>query len=88
MNIGMLWIDTDIEADLNARIERAVEYYQDKFYQSPDICYVHPCVMPDDLGERSLKVNCTEVRTCKELLPNNFWVGVSGTKRKEGYQNE
>lgn len=84
MNIGLLWFDTDTETDLKARIERAVDYFSDKFYQLPDICYVHPCVMPDDLGEGSLYVNCIEVRTCKELLPNNFWIGFSGIKGKEG----
>ena len=31
MNIGMLWFDNDIKADLPTKIQRAASYYRTKY---------------------------------------------------------
>lgn len=73
MDIGMLWFDNDTRAGLAARVERAVEYYRNKYRQVPNVCFVHPSML---LAEESLKVQGIEIRTSNSLLPNHFWVGV------------
>lgn len=46
MNIGMLWFDNDPKADLPAKIERAANYYQNKYGKRPTLCFVHPSHLP------------------------------------------
>jgi len=38
MSTGMLWFDNDPKLDLPAKIQRAIEYYQKKYGQKPDLC--------------------------------------------------
>lgn len=72
MNIGMLWFDNDPKADLYSKIARAADYYQKKYGQVPDLCFVHPTmVKPDNV--RSGKI---EVRTNRSVLPDHFWIGL------------
>ena len=46
MDIGMLWFDNDQNMDLQAKIERAARYYHDKYGQTPNLCFVHPGLLP------------------------------------------
>ena len=41
MNIGMLWLDTDRKRSLDEKVQRAAEYYQDKYGRLPDLCFVN-----------------------------------------------
>jgi len=72
MNTGMLWFDNDPKADLSNKIQRAAEYYQKKYGQNPDLCFVHPSM----LGESILKAGRIEVRANRSILPHHFWIGV------------
>lgn len=72
MNTGMLWYDDDPKIDLLAKISRATEYYQKKYGQKPNLCYVNPGVnlsAPD----KSFGV---DVQTNQMILPNHFWLGI------------
>ena len=73
MNIGMLWFDNDAKTDLAGKIQRAKNYYQQKYGQTPNLCFVHPSMLPPsppvDAG--------LEVRTTRSVLPNHFWLGVN-----------
>jgi hypothetical protein len=72
MDIGMLWFDNDPKADLYSKIARAADYYQKKYGQLPDLCFVHPTMLKVE-NVRSGKI---EVRTNRSVLPNHFWIGL------------
>ena len=89
MDVGMLWFDNDKQADLRAKIERAATYYRDKYGRMPNLCFVHPCMIPNNPGESlpnaaSQGVEKTknssqgvEIRTSNTMLPNHFWIGIN-----------
>lgn len=75
----MLWFDNDPKLDLSNKVQKAAAYYQNKYGQEPNLCFVHPSMVTDaekDAGTISLLTNST-------VLPNHFWIGVhqpDGTK--------
>jgi len=73
MNIGMLWFDNDNKADLATKIQRAANYYHNKYGKAPNLCLVHPRM----LGGDSWKGNGIEVKTTRSVLPNHFWLGMN-----------
>jgi hypothetical protein len=77
MNIGMLWFDNDTQSDLDQKIQRAANYYQQKYGKQPDLCYVHPSMaLPLQNGNPGNKAGGIEVKTTKSVLPNHFWIGI------------
>jgi len=71
MNVGMLWFDNDPKADLTVKVMRAATYYQNKYGQSPTLCFVHPSM----ISAAPVKTNGIEIRTSRSVLPNHFWLG-------------
>ncbi len=47
MNIGMLWFDNDPRTALTAKVNRAADYYRQKYGLVPDLCLVHPSMLGD-----------------------------------------
>jgi len=89
MNIGMLWFDNDQKTDLKQRVERAADYYARKYGKKPNLCFVHPSMLPqagsntppeNTYSGDSYQAGMVEVRPSASLLPNHFWIGV---ERKE-----
>ena len=80
MNIGMLWFDNDPKAEFGLKIKRAVSYYQEKYGQAPNLCFVHPSMIiskePQN-EDAALKLGSVEVRPSKAVLPNHFWIGIN-----------
>jgi len=72
MKTGMLWFDNDPKTDLPTKISRAAAYYQKKYGQMPDVCFVHPTMM----GGASLKPQGIDVRPTRQVLPHHLWLGV------------
>jgi hypothetical protein len=72
MNTGMLWFDNDPKLDFNSKVMRAAAYYQKKYGQTPNLCYVNPS-MSIDIPSKSSGV---DVQTNQTILPNHFWLGV------------
>jgi hypothetical protein len=72
MKTGMLWFDNDPKTDLTAKITRAASYYQKKYGQNPDLCYVHPSM----LAETLLSASGIEVRPNQMMLPHHIWIGI------------
>ncbi len=73
MKIGLLWYDADPKADLKAKIERAATYYAKKYGQVPNLCFVHPTMLPNGDPPAGL----IAIRTHRFVRPNQFWIGVS-----------
>lgn len=72
MNVGMLWFDNDTKSEIKTKIKRAAVYYQKKYGQTPNLCYVHPSMV----SEEPQKSDGIEVRTTRSVLPHHFWIGV------------
>jgi hypothetical protein len=72
MKTGMLWFDNDPKADLATKITRAAAYYQHKYGQMPNICFVHPAMLNSSAGAPQN----IEVRTNRQVLPNHLWMGI------------
>lgn len=81
MKIGMLWFDNDQQVDLMTRITRAVQYYIQKYGKTPNICYIHPTMLPEDPENKittSVKLPANiEIKTSNLVLPNHFWIGIN-----------
>lgn len=80
MNIGMLWFDNDPKAELPLKLKRAISYYQEKYGQEPNLCFVHPSmIFPEQpvSEEQKIKFGPIEVRVSKSVLPNHFWIGIN-----------
>ena len=73
MNTGMLWYDNDPRTALKAKVERAASYYRQKYGGTPDLCLVHPSMLPNPQPEIVGKV---AVRPNRAILPGHLWIGV------------
>jgi hypothetical protein len=67
----MLWLDDDKHLTLDEKIQRAADYYRNKYCQSPNICLVNPNML-----EEEKKVGPIQVRPVQNILRNHFWVGI------------
>jgi hypothetical protein len=72
MNTGMLWFDNDPRLDFMEKINRATEYYQKKYGQKPDLCFVNPAMKFDP----SPKNAGIDVQTDHMIMPDHFWLGI------------
>jgi len=76
MNIGMMWFDNDKQTALDDKVSKAAEYYQRKYGGVPNLCLVHPSMLPagaEAAAETSRKVI---VRAHRLIQPGNFWIGM------------
>ena len=80
MDIGMLWYDNDPKNDLVSKVSRAAAYYQKKYGQVPDLCFVHPSMIQGELS----KAGRIDVKANRSVLPHHFWIGVNSFSSKAG----
>ncbi len=73
MRVGMLWLDDSPGRSLEEKVRRAVAYYRQKYGQQPNLCYVHPAMLPQGARE----VDGVAVRPLKDILPHHLWLGVA-----------
>lgn len=71
MNVGMLWLDDDKKRSLEEKVQRAAEYYREKYGQAPELCLVNSHMLADEE-----KVGPIEVRPAKTVLLHHFWLGM------------
>jgi len=76
MDIGMLWFDNG-NADLKTRIERAAAYYRTKYGKTPNLCFVNPLI----LGNQKILLKYIQVKSCKTIQMNHFWMGNEEPKK-------
>lgn len=73
MKTGMLWLDADARRTLDEKVERAVEYYRQKYGATPDLCLVNSSAFT----EEELSIGSVKVQRTRTVLPHHFWVGLS-----------
>ena len=71
MEIGMLWYDNDPNLDLGEKVKNAADYYQRKYRQHPNLCFVHPSMIPDFRTQAGAITVCSN----KAIQPHHFWIG-------------
>jgi hypothetical protein len=77
MNTGMLWFDNDPRTALAAKIERAADYYQQKYHAIADTCLVHPSTLVEPHIEFvEAGAGKVAVRANRAILPGHLWIGV------------
>ena len=72
MDIGMLWFDNDLKSDLLSKVNRAADYYRDKYGQEPNCCFVHPSM----IKEKEPEAGSIVVSPNDTIIPHHFWIGV------------
>jgi hypothetical protein len=73
MKAGMLWLDADVRRTFDEKVQRAVEYYRQKYGLNPDLCLVNT----SSFVEEEKNIGEVTVQRTKTVLPHHFWVGVS-----------
>lgn len=70
MNVGMLWLD-DSKRSIEEKVNRAVEYYREKYGRLPEICFVNKGMLANEkqVGKVFVQPNHT-------ILPHHFWLGM------------
>jgi len=79
MHVGMLWFDNDTKSGLDNRVERAAQYYQRKYGQTPNMCFVHPSMLASSAPDIGAVLNAhgVQVKPLSTVLPNHFWIGIN-----------
>ncbi len=70
MKSGLLWYDHGPD-DLRSKVLRAAQRYYQRFGEKPDVCYVHPQVLP----EGACVIDSIHVRPLARILKHHFWLG-------------
>lgn len=78
MDIGMLWFD-DSARPLREKVERAVEYYAQKYGRTPTLCLVNPAGL--DGAEGTLAG--VQVRGARTVMRHHLWIGVDEKPKSE-----
>ncbi len=71
MDIGMLWYD-DSSRSLKEKVQRAVEFYTQKYGRTPTLCLINPASLNG--GER--ESTPVPIRAARSVMPNHLWIGV------------
>jgi len=73
MNTGMFWFDNS-STNLAQKIQKAVDYYEQKYGHKPDLCLVNLAVtLPDSGVGGGMAIT---VRPSKYVLPGHLWIGI------------
>jgi hypothetical protein len=80
MHIGMLWFDNTPNITLKSKIEKAADYYRQKYHLQPNLCLVHPSMVgKEQVGIEKLLPNTLKgltVRSYQPVLPGHLWIGI------------
>lgn len=83
MHAGMLWFDNDPKTALTVKIEKAANYYRQKYGRNPDLCLVHPSM----LGENAPRNNKIVIRPYRSIMPDHIWIGIDESRFKDVANN-
>lgn len=71
MDIGMLWFD-DSARPLEDKVQRAVDYYAQKYGRTPTLCLVNPAALNGSEGVFA----GVQIRAARSVMPHHLWIGV------------
>lgn len=74
MHTGMLWFDDDSRSTLDSKIQKAAQYYKNKYGRLPDLCLVHPTMLSG--AQLPARQSAITVRPYQPVLPGHIWIGV------------
>lgn len=74
MKTGMLWLDADVKRPFEEKVQRAADYYHDKYGQFPNVCLVNKLAI-----ENEQIIGQVLVQPAKSILPNHFWLGIESS---------
>ncbi|MBN1317991.1 MAG: hypothetical protein JXA42_21085 [Anaerolineales bacterium] len=83
MKEGMLWYDDDKQRTLEDKVQRAADYFQEKYGQKPNLCLINANM---DVNGVNDALGTIELRTAKNVLPNHFWVGILEKEEQESLE--
>lgn len=69
MTTGMLWFDNNPTQPLDVKVQKAVDYYQQKYGKLPNLCLVHPSMITGGVNA------CIPVKPYRPILPGHLWLG-------------
>lgn len=75
MKIGMLWFDNS-DAIIEVKVKKAAEYYEKKNGVKPNLVFVHPSMLENRPGVRSMTIGNITVRPYRPVLPGHIWIGI------------
>ena len=82
MNIGMLWFD-ESQQSLNERVQRAADFYAEKYGKKPTLCMVNPAMLEPGNGD----FNGIRLQGARTVMPDHFWIGVDESNGKSRASN-
>jgi hypothetical protein len=74
MKIGMLWFDNDPQTTFEAKVQKAIDYYEKKYERKAIYVYVHPAMLAENASKNVAGIT---IVTSDSIRPNHFWVGSS-----------
>ncbi|MCP4427455.1 MAG: hypothetical protein GY803_23445 [Chloroflexi bacterium] len=77
MNIGMLWLDDDKKRPFPEKVQRAADYYAEKYGRMPELCLVNARMVADERQIGKIKV-----QPVKTVLRDHFWLGMRPRSEK------
>lgn len=78
MNVGMLWLDDDKKRPLAEKVQRAADYYEEKYGRSPELCLVNIQMLAQEQ-----RVGKIKVQPARTVLRDHFWLGMQSNPGKE-----
>ena len=77
MDIGLLWFDNDVTRDLPTKLARAQQHYQHKFGHAPQVCFVNPAMLGNNVpADEQLVISGLEIVARPTVLMHHFWIGM------------
>ena len=73
MDIGMLWFDDNPAVNIAEKITKAASYYASKYGRRPNICFVHPGTLSNELKSN---IGGIEIKASRTILRHHFWLGI------------
>lgn len=76
MNSGLLWFDNS-QTSLVVKIQKAADYYFQKYGRQPDLVLVHPSMFSEEeRKQRQFEMGKIAVRAYRPVLPGHIWIGI------------
>jgi hypothetical protein len=72
MKVGMMWLDDDKRRSLEEKVQRAADYYREKYGRLPELCLVNSKMLGDERSVGNIKVV-----PMPTVLPYHFWLGMN-----------